>query len=367
MFDSKVNKKILDKTIEELKLPNVLQFKDGKYVTNITEWEKRREEIKQILVKEEYGNIILKPHVPISFETIKEDDKYCGAKFIYKEINLTLHIDNNIFTFPIKMSISKENQPLKTFLYISFYTEFPNQYLPVEEICDRGFAVVQFCYTDITSDDENFNNGLSKYFYIDEKHRDFGKISIWAWVASHVMDYLNEVSEIDTDNIAIVGHSRLGKTALLASAFDNRFKAVFSNDAGQSGDSLSRGKTGEHIKEICDRFSYWFTPQYYNYINKEESLPFDQHFLLSLIAPRNLYVASASDNIWADPKSQFLALIATNPVYELYNSQGLVPDNTMPNIGEQLKDGKIGYHIRKGWHYLSRYDWNMFMDYFQNL
>ena len=362
-----MNKEEIDKKLKDLRLPNVLQFLDGNSVTNITEWKKRREEIKQILVKEEYGSIILKPHVPISFETIKEDDKYCGAKFIYKEVNITLHFENDNYTFPIKLSIPKENHPLKTFLYLSFYTEFPNQYLPVEEICDRGFAVVQLCYTDITSDDGDFKNGISKIFFKDEKSRDFGKISIWSWVASHVMDYLNEIAEIDKNNIAIVGHSRLGKTALLTSAFDNRFKVVFSNDAGQSGDSLSRGKTGEHIKEICDRFPYWFTPQYYNYINKEENLPFDQHFLLSLTAPRNLYVASASDNIWADPKSQFLALIATNPIYKLYNLQGLVSDNKLPNIGKQLKDGKIGYHIRKGWHYLSRFDWNMFMEYFQNL
>lgn len=367
MSETKMNKDLIDKALINLKIPNALQFINGNSVKNIAEWNKRREEIKQILVKEEYGSIVLKPHVPISFEIIKEDDKYCGAKFIYKEINLTMHFDNCNYTFPIKLSIPKDNKPVKTFLYISFYSEFPNQYLPVEEICDRGFAVVQFCYTDITSDDEDFKNGLSKFFFKNENDRDFGKISLWAWAANHVMDYLKEVPEIDKNNIAIVGHSRLGKTALLASAFDERFKITFSNDAGQSGDSLSRGKTGEHIKEICDRFPYWFTPQYYNYVDKENDLPFDQHFLLSLIAPRNLYVASASDNMWADPKSQFLALIATNPVYELYNLQGLVSEYKMPNIGEQLKNGKIGYHIRKGWHYLSRYDWNMFMDYFQNL
>ena len=367
MGEQKTNKELIKKELEDLNLPNVLQFTDGRIVANLSEWEQRREEIKQILIKEEYGNITLKPHVPISYEVIKEDDKYCGAKFIYKEIKLTMHFENENFSFPIKMSIPKENYPLKTFLYISFYPEFPNQYLPVEEICDRGFAIIQYCYTDITSDDDDFNNGLSKYFFKDEKNRDFGKIAIWAWVATHIMDYLNEIQEIDKDNIAIVGHSRLGKVALLASAFDNRFKFTFSNDAGQSGDSLSRGKTGEHIKEICDRFSYWFTPSYYKYIEKEDELPFDQHFLLSLIAPRNLYVVSASDNMWADPKSQYLALMATNSVYELYNLQGLISNYKMPEIGEQLKEGKIGYHIRKGWHYLSRYDWNMFMDYFQNV
>lgn len=143
-------------------------------------------------------------------------------------MKLTLHIENNNFSFILKLSIPKENHSIKTFLYISFYSEFPNQYLPVEEICDRGFSVVQFCYTDITSDDEDFENGLSKFFYIDEKHRDFGKISIWAWAASHVVDYITQIPEIDKENIAIAGHSRLGKTALLTSAFDERFKVTFS-------------------------------------------------------------------------------------------------------------------------------------------
>lgn len=363
----KSNKDNIEQILKSLALPNVLQFKNGNFVTNIEEWKKRREEIKQLLTNEEYGGIILKPHVPISYEVIKEDDKYCGAKFTYREVKLTLHLENENFSFLIKISIPKQKKLVKTFLYISFYNEFPNQYLPVEEICDNGFAVVQFCYTDITSDDGNFKNGLSKYFFANESRSDFGKISIWAWAASHVMDYIVQIPEVDKENIAIVGHSRLGKTALLTSAFDERFKVTFSNDAGQSGDSLSRGKTGEHIKEICDRFPYWFAPQYYNYINCEEKLPFDQHFLLSLIAPRNLYVASASDNVWADPMSQFMALVATNPVYELFKMQGLVSDNKMPQIGEQLKSGKIGYHIRKGWHYLSRYDWNMFMEYFKNL
>ena len=96
-----MNKEEIDKKLKDLRLPNVLQFLDGNSVTNITEWKKRREEIKQILVKEEYGSIILKPHVPISFETIKEDDKYCGAKFIYKEVNITLHFENDNYTFPI--------------------------------------------------------------------------------------------------------------------------------------------------------------------------------------------------------------------------------------------------------------------------
>lgn len=354
---------MLKEEIDSLRLPKLLEFNNGNYVKNIEEWEKRREEIKEILCQEEYGDLIKNKHVPITYELIEENDKYCGAKFIYREILLTLHLEQGEYSFPVKISIPKQEVLCPAFLHISFFDEFPNQYLPVEEICDNGFAVISFCYTDITSDDNDFNNGLSKNFFNNENSRSFGKISLWAWAASHVMDYMYHIPEIDKENIAIVGHSRLGKTALLASAFDERFKYTISNDAGQSGDSLSRGKTGEHIKEICDRFPFWFTPKYYNYIDKEELLPFDQHFLLALIAPRNLYIASASDNMWADPHSQFLACIATNPIYNLYNLSGLVNNDIYPNIGQQFCEGDVGYHLRKGWHYLSRYDWNMFIKY----
>lgn len=179
----------------------------------------------------------------------------------------------------------------------------------------------------------------------------------------HVMDYVQTLDEIDKENVAIVGHSRLGKTALLTGAFDERFKLTISNNSGQSGAAISRKKGGEKIKNICERFSYWFCSNYKKYSDNEEMLPFDQHYLLSLIAPRNLYVASSSQDTWADPKSEFLACVATNPVYELYNKNGLVYDDKYPTSDTQLWNGSIGYHMREGAHYLSRHDWNRFIEY----
>ncbi len=355
---------MLKEELEALKLPDILKSNTGSYVKNVQEWEKRREEIKQILCQEEYGDLIKNKHVLITTKLIKEDDKYCGAKCIYREILLTLHLEQGEYSFPVKISVPKQETLCPAFLYINFWGEFPNQYLPVEEIGDNGFAVVSFCYTDITSDDNDFTNGLSKYFIHNENNRTFGKIALWAWAASHVMDYIENIPEIDKENVAIVGHSRLGKTALLASAFDERFRYTIANNAGQSGDALSRGKKGEHVKEICERFPFWFVPNYCNYIDKEDLLPFDQHFLLGLIAPRNLYVASASEDGWADPHAQFLACVAASPIYHLYGLAGLILKNdSYLEVGQQSYEGNIGYHIRKGWHYLTREDWNRFMQY----
>lgn len=351
---------------EELKkrnLPELLKFNNGKEVKNKENWEKRKNEIKDILNKEEYG-YFPENHIPISIKILEEDiNNYCRGTAIYKKVLLTLNMKDEKFSFPVNIAIPKQDRPCPTFLYISFYDSFPNKYLPVEEICDQGYAIISFCYEDITLDNNDFSNGLSKFFYKSEKQRNFGKILLWSWAAMHVMDYIQTLDEIDKDNIAIVGHSRLGKTALLTGAFDERFKYTISNNSGQSGASLSRNKVGENVKCICERFPYWFCTNYSKYSNNEEMLPFDQHYLLSLIVPRNLYIASSSQDIWADPKSEFLGCVAINSVYELYNKKGLVHNDQYPISGTKFLEGSIGYHLREGSHYLSRHDWNIFIEY----
>lgn len=353
---------MIDTDLKKRNLPDLLKFNDGKYVKNIKDFEKRKNEIREILCKEEYG-YFPKEHFSITAKILEENLNYCGSSAIYKKVLLTLNIKKCKFSFPIDIAIPKLNKPCPAFLYISFTNEFPNKYLPVEEICDNGFAIVSFCYKDITSDDNNFNDGLCKFFNKGNANRDFGKILLWSFAAMHVMDYMQNIDGIDNNNVAIVGQSRLGKTALLTGAFDERFKFTISNDSGQSGAALSRGKEGETVKLICDRFDYWFCTNYNKYSNKENCLPFDQHYLLSLIAPRYLYVSSASEDSWADPKSEFLCCVATNCSYELYNKKGIIHKNNYPTPNEKFHEGYIGYHLRKGTHYLSRYDWNRFFEY----
>lgn len=353
---------MIKKELEKRKLPELLKFNDGNRVKNKEDWEKRKFEIKNILSEEEYG-YFPKEHVPISIKLLEEDSKYCGNTAIFQKILLTMKFNEESFSFPVCIAIPKKNKPCPAFLYISFYDSFPNKYLPVEEICDQGFAIVSFCYQDITSDNNDFFNGLSKFLYKKDKENSIGKILIWSWAAMHVMDYIETLNEIDKENIAIVGHSRLGKTALLTGAFDERFKYVISNDSGQGGAAISRNKLGERIKCICERFPYWFCDKYKKYSDKEELLPFDQHYLLSLIAPRNLYISSASEDLWADSKSEFLCGVAVNQVYELYNKKGLVYEDQYPTSDTKLLNGYVGYHLREGSHYLSRYDWNIFIEY----
>ena len=181
-----------------------------------------------------------------------------------------------------------------------------------------------------------------------------------------VIDYIETLDIYDPDTLAVIGHSRLGKTTLLTAAYDERVKFACVNNSGASGDALSRGKVGEDIAAITNKFPFWFCPNYLKYAGKEDSLPFDQHFLLSLVAPRHILLGTAVEDKWADPNSEYLALTLTDEVYKLYGKVGLVHTENMPVCPERLPDGDCYYHLRAGTHYLSRSDWNMYIDYIKS-
>lgn len=177
------------------------------------------------------------------------------------------------------------------------------------------------------------------------------------------MDYACTVPEIDHDRIGVVGHSRLGKTALLAGALDERFFCAFSNDSGCSGAALARGTKGETVGKIYQNFPYWFCEKYGTYAEQEDTMPFDQHFLLAAIAPRRVYVASASQDCWADPENEYLSCIAAGEYYRNMGLKGFIRPDRDPVPGDCFGEGEIGYHLRAGTHYLSREDWGHFMEY----
>lgn len=181
------------------------------------------------------------------------------------------------------------------------------------------------------------------------------------------MDYIKTLPEIDSENVAVIGHSRLGKTALLAGAVDERFRYVISNDSGCSGAALFRGKTGERIERITRLFPYWFCPEFKAYTGKDEEIPFDQNYLLGLIAPRFLCVGSSAEDANADPESELLCTAAANEAYALYGLRGLVYDkNSMPSAPADYSDGEIHYHLRAGTHFLSRRDWASYMNFIES-
>ena len=246
---------------------------------------------------------------------------------------------------------------------VQFRADIPDRYVPAEDLVDRGFAFFSFCFKDVTSDNDDFTNGLAGLLYENGSRpndTDCGKISMWAWAAMRVMDYASTRGDVlDLERGTVCGHSRLGKTALWTSANDPRFAFAYSNDSGCGGASLARGNEGETVDAICNRFSYWFCKNYQKYRNNEENMPFDQHYLIASIAPRKVLVGSAAGDAWADPKNEFLACVAASPAF----SKGLVSPDRLPETGETFLEGDLGYQIRPGLHYFSRQDWNRLADF----
>jgi len=358
--------KTLEKIVQARKIPEILKFKSGKAVVSVSDFQKRRDEIKALLEEHVYGKFPPKPE-HLRVELIKSDNRFCAGKAQYSSLKFTVTVDGTEFSFPVSSVIPMEKKNVPAFVLINFRPDVPDKYLPSEEIVDRGFAVFSFCYQDVTKDNDKFSDGVAKLLSPRRRTQSSpGKIAMWAWAAMRVMDYVETLDNIDLSSIAVIGHSRLGKTVLLAGAFDERFKYVISNDSGCAGAAITRRKRGEHILDITNRFGYWFAKRYAKYATDESTLPLDQHFLLAASAPRKILIGSAEEDTWADPESEFLSAHLASEVYEkIYGSVGLICDDEIPAAKTVLSDGNIYYHVRHGLHYLGREDWNLYMDYIE--
>ena len=190
---------------------------------------------------------------------------------------------------------------------------------------------------------------------------------MWAWAAMRVMDYVQSLDIIDTDNVAIVGHSLTGKAALLAGAFDDRFKYVISNNSGCSGAAITRGKHGEGIPGITNAFPFLFCPRYTANAAKFEERGYDQHFLLALCAPRYLMIGSAQEDITSDPESEFLSAYAASEAYRIYGFEGLSSVKGIPTAKSVICTDRVLYQYRHGAPYMSREDWAEYIKYIKGV
>lgn len=364
-------------------LPDPLVDASGSRVT-AQQWPVHRQATLQTFRDHVYGNVPAEAaQAKVTYTPVAH---YESTNLIAKRIEARITAGGSDFTFPFllylpKSAVAVDASPVPAVIVIHNRefpdmvqaVELPSPFLPVEAIIKRGYAVAVFHTSDVDPDKKDgFDEGI-RGFFARAKHgvgadistrqaNDWGAIAAWAWGASRVLDHLTTWREIDASRIAVIGHSRGGKTAAWAAAEDTRFAAAFINESGCGGAALSRRRFGETISRITSAFPHWFCKKLDDYADAEDRLPIDQHQLIGLIAPRAVAVGSAAEDLWADPRGEYLAVVHAAPVYELLG-KSTITDPEMPPLAQPGFVGPTGYFVRPGQHNLQENDWAHYLDF----
>ncbi|RLT15294.1 MAG: acetylxylan esterase [Planctomycetota bacterium] len=385
--------------IKPYTLPDPLVFNDGRKVGSAKEWPARRSELLETVTREMFGRIP-NESVEISADTPQIKTDALGG--LAKRKLVTLHLKRNGKDIPVDLLIYTPSQAtgkVPLFMGLNFngnqaVTNEPDLPLAkswmrpnknnsvinnratetlrgseasrwqVEKILKNGYGLATIYYGDIDPDfDDGFHNGVHSLFRDPSQQGrtadEWGSIAAWAWGLSRSLDYLQNDTDIDTSKVAVIGHSRLGKASLWAGIADPRFALVITNNSGCGGAAIERREIGETVFRINTAFPHWFSLNFRKYNQNEAKMAFDAHSLITLVAPRPVYIASAEKDTWADPKGEFLSTVGADPVYRLLTNDG-IPVKEMPAISSPVM-GRLGYHIRPGEHDVVAYDWDQFI------
>lgn len=375
-------------------LPALLKFENGKQVKSVKDWKKRREEILDLLQKEMYGQRPIKP-AKMKFEVFDLDTNALNGKAIRKQIkvifnpkqdsvymDILMYVPKNITRPPVIVGLNfGGNQEVLNDSAIRITHSWvgkkskgavnnkasegsrgvASEVWPVEKMLDAGFASATIYCGDIDPDYDNTTNAVqSLYPKLQDRKDNFSTIGAWTWGLSRAMDYLEKDKGINPDQVILTGLSRLGKAALWAGATDQRFAMVISTESGKGGDALFQRQFGESVERINTVFPQWFCLNFSKYSNHVAEMPFDQHMVLAMVAPRPFYLGSAAEDLNEDPKGEFLAMKAIEPVYQLYGFKGL-PTDEMPAVNQAIYGDRLGFHLREGKHGITAFDWDNYI------
>lgn len=380
----------------ELSLPSPLVKEDGTRISTKLEWENgQRDYILNLMKKYMYGDLPPAP-TEMTWETLQSATVYNGLG-TREQIRLTykgttdevMHLDLLVYVpagsgpFPCAVGLNfggnhsvEEDDTILMPDYVwpagRATMKRGEQYVRwiPDHILKRGMALVTACYHQIYPDHgyDGLKDSIYKLFYSESKlflaqPGKHNAISAWAWGLMRIADYLQSRKDIDQTQLMVTGHSRLGKTALWAGANDTRYSIVVSNDSGCGGAAITRrADIGETLEVMNHYFPHWLTPMAKVIQDNVEDLPVDQHFLTSLIAPRAVAVASATEDTWADPDGEFYGLVAANEVYALYGEKEMSAE-PIPQGGEAVTSQSRHYHRRTGKHDILLFDWEHYIDF----
>lgn len=377
-------------------LPDPLILMDGTKVQSKEDWwNRRRPELLELFQHYMYGYFPKKP-VAVTSKVLYENKNAFGGKGILREIEISYGPPGTPTTKLLLAIPSDRKEKVPVFVGLNFtgnhtFVDDPQIQLPKAWMYDRypgveknratekgrgtqkdvwdieatlaeGFATATFYSGDVDPDIKESRNGiqphLEKAGIAPTGPTAWGTVAAWSWGTMRAMDVLSADPLLDPRKIIVVGHSRLGKAALLTAAFDERVALVIPNQAGCGGTAPSRGTVGESVQRINTSFPHWFNGVYKEFNTQPAKLPFDQNCLVALCAPRPVLFTNAVEDTWANPDGQFEVLKAAQGAYKLLGAAGLASQEK-PELGK-LSDGNLGYFIRAGKHSMTPLDWTAY-------
>jgi arylsulfatase A-like enzyme/dienelactone hydrolase len=369
----------VESQVKPYTLPTLMQTSDGQAVVTLDEWRIRRAEILQLYQSEVFG---VAPPAPenLTCEVIHRDDQAMQGEATLTVKKLSFLLGQESFSFQLKQFVPNHRQgPAPAFILLNHRgpenTDVSRSqrfdFWPAEYVVSRGYsmAVVDVAAEVDPDDAKNTTVGVRAFYRTHDATPDkwtWGTLAAWAWSGSRAMDCLEKDNTIDAKRVAVIGHSRTGKTALWAAASDERFAMACVNGAGEGGPALARRHFGETLGQITNNFSHWFTPKYRAYADKIEALPVDAHMLIALVAPRGYHGGDGTTDLWADPRGSWLALVEASRAWELYGQASRMTDD-MPLVNDLLVNGPLAYHIHEGGHGLEVFDWKLYVDHAERL